>query len=316
MISAMRLASIVCGLAVAILVAPAACADWRDEISVLRVGVMAGDNSPYRMIQFESFRLYLESRLAITVEIVPVENYTALIDAHVTSRVDYAIYSATAFSTAALSCDCVEPLVLPTGANGETGFHALLITRADSRIKSLADAKGTRLALAGPDSIGGRMMQLEEFEQEGINPQTYFARVFETENPELAISMLLAGEADLSVAWSSMAGDASVGYSFGILARMVALEELSMDQIRIVWQSPLIPFGPHAVRSDLPDDLTRLLSHALVAMAFESPEALDAVDRSGGRGMVVADRAMYAPIEALISLERETGEGSGSVSPR
>ena len=101
------------------------------------------------------------------------------------------------------------------------------------------------------------------------------------------------GEADLVVAWSSLTGDRSAGYSFGILNTLVAEGGLAMDQIRVVWQSPLIPFGPHAVRSDLPDDLKPLVAEALLAMASESPAALDAVDRFGGLGFVAADAALY-----------------------
>ena len=134
-----------------------------------------------------------------------------------------------------------------------------------------------------------------------VVPSEYFSKIVDTHDPEMAISTLLAGEAELAVAWSSLAGNYSAGYSFGILAVLVTNDELSMDQIRVVWQSPLIPFGPHAVRLDLPGDLKSLLSKALLEMALESPAALDAVDRFGGRGFVAVDAGLYAPIDALIA---------------
>jgi phosphonate transport system substrate-binding protein len=142
---------------------------------------------------------------------------------------------------------------------------------------------------------------MKAFAEAGIDPTAYFSKIVETSDPEMAISALLADQADLAVAWSSLSGDRSAGYSFGALARLVAEGGLSMDQIRIVWQSPLIPFGPHAIRSDLPDELKTLLSRALRDMAAENPVALDAVDRFGGRGFVAADADLYAPIAALIA---------------
>ena len=297
-----RWASLAVGLAIGLSAAsPAAVADWRDEIKVFRVGIMTGPNSAYRMAQLEPFRAYLEAKLAVPVEIFPAQDYRALIDAQAGSRVHYAVYSATAFSTAAATCRCVEPIAVPARSGGEVGFYALLVARADGPIRSLADAKGARLALAGADSVAGRLLPIKAFETEGIAPAEYFSSVIDNGDPELAISALLAGEADLAVAWSSLAGDSSAGYSFGVLAALVADGGLSMDQIRVVWQSPLIPFGPHAVRSDLPDDLKPLLSGALFAMANESPAALDAVDRFGGAGLVAADAGLYAPIEALIA---------------
>ena len=45
---------------------------------------------------------------------------------------------------------------------------------------------------------------------------------------------------------------------------MVAEGMLAMDRIRIVWQSRLIPFGPHALRTNLPSELKGILSGALL----------------------------------------------------
>lgn len=290
------------GLAVAFFAASiSASADWRDEVKILRVGVMTGVNAPYHMEQLEPFRIYLEARLSVPVEIVPAQSFDALISAQSSSHVDYAIYSGAAFSTALAACGCVEAVAVPARAGGEIGFYALLVARSDGAIETLGDASGARLALAGADSVAGRLLQMNAFEQEGIAAAEYFSRIIDTRDPEMAITALLADEADLAVAWSSLTGDRSAGYSFGVLAKMVGNEELSIDQLRIVWKSPLIPFGPHAVRSDLPDDLRPLLSEALLEMGAESPAALDAVDRFGGQGLVAANSDLYAPIAALIA---------------
>lgn len=288
-------------LAASLLLAPAAAsADWRDSFSVLRVGVMTGANAVYRKAQLEPFRLYLEARTALPVEIVPLPTYAALIEEQSSARIHYGIYSATAFSSAAAACRCVEPLVIPTAPGGETGFHALLVARSDSAINSLADAKGARLALAGPDSVTGRLLPMKAFEAEGIATD-YFSEILDEADPETALSALLAGEADLAAAWSSLTGDEAAGYSFGSLTSLVAKGDLSMDRIRIVWRSPLIPFGPHAVRSDMPAELKTLLSGALTAMAEEDPAAFDAVDRSGGKGFVSAAASLFAPTDALVA---------------
>lgn len=289
-------------LALAILAAAGvARADWRDDITVFRVGVMTGANAPYRLAQLQPFKNYLESRIALPVEIVPSADYNALIAAQTGLLVDYAIESATAFVTARARCDCVEALAVPTRSGGEAGFYALLVAAAAGPIKTLADAKGMRLALAAEDSVGGRLLQMQAFEAEEIDAGEFFSEVVDVHDPEAAITALLAGRADLAVAWSSLAGDRAAGYSFGVLADLVAEGGLAMDQIAIVWQSALIPFGPHAIRSNLPDELKQLLSRALLDIAATDPVALDAVDRFAGRGFVAADADLYAPVAALIA---------------
>jgi phosphonate transport system substrate-binding protein len=281
-------------------VVPPAMADWRDGFSVLRVGVVTGANALYRQAQLEPFRLYLEARTALPVEIIALPTYAALIEAQSASRIHYGIYSATAFSTAAAACRCVEPVAIPTAPGGETGFHAILVARSDGPIETLAAAKATRLALAGPDSVAGRLMPMKAFAEEGIAAPD-FAEILDTADAEMAVTALLAGEADVAAAWSSLSGDVASGYSFGTLTALVAEGGLAMDQIRIIWQSPLIPFGPHAVRTDLPAELKALLADSLTAMAAEDPVALDAIDRSGGKGFVAADAALFRPTDTLIA---------------
>jgi len=293
-------------------------AEWHDDHKALRVGFLASAGAAYDMARLEPFRAYLESSLSLPVELVPATSFAVLIDAQATDRVQYAIHSATSYATTAATCQCVEPLVLPTAFDGARGFYAILVVRADSNINSIADARGARLVVTGADSIAGRLVAMTYLARQGIDASRYFASVGEVESPEAAVTALFTGQADLAVAWSSLTGDAASGYDFGVLSQMVRAGYLSMDQIRVVWASPLIPFGPHAVRRDLPDELKSQLLDALTAMATSSPEALDAVDRSsiGGGGFVTAAASDYAVIDALISsTAAEPGAPASAASP-
>ncbi len=286
-------------------------AEWRDDHKALRIGFLASDGASYDMARLEPFRAYLQSSLSLPVELVPATSYAVLIDAQATDRVQYAIHSATSYATAAAVCHCVEPLAMPSAFDGARGFYAVLIARADGPISAMADARGTRLALAGPDSIAGRLAPMTFLPHQGIDPASYFSSVIETESPEAAVNALLTGNADVAAAWSSLTGDAADGFDFGVLSRMVTAGTLSMDQIRLIWASPLIPFGPHAVRNDLPDDLKSELLDALTNMATAAPQALDAVDRSsiGGGGFVAAAASDYTVINDLISGSAAAGPG-------
>jgi phosphonate transport system substrate-binding protein len=281
----------------------AAAADWRNDLKVLRVGVVAGSDAAYRVQSLDPFRAYLQRKLDLPVEIVPLPSIEALIDAQSSARVQYAIDSAAAFAATAVSCRCVEPLVMPTAENGAKGFYSVLLARADSPIKSLADAKGARLALAPSDSVAGNLVPRKAFEREGIEPDSYFASVELDEDPGAAIASLLAGTADVAAGWTSLTGDQASGYDFGVLARMVSAGKLSMDQVRIVWQSQLIPFGPHVVLTSLQDEPKRILRDAMLSIGTDDPEASDALDRlsEGGGGFVAADLAAYDVVKSLVA---------------
>jgi len=279
-----------------------ASADWRDTFKVLRVGVLTGPDSAYRLATLEPFRVYLQDHAGVPVELIPLGTYGELIDAQINDRVQYAIYSATSYATAAVQCQCVEAIAAPVAADGALGFHSILVARADGGIASLADARGKSIALAGEDSVAGRLVPEQAFAAEGIAPDDYFARVATVADPAAAITALLSGNVDLAVGWSSLTGPATTGYDFGVLTRMVAEGRLDMNQVRIIWQSRLIPFGPHVVRTDIPHELRSLLARALVAMASEDPEALDSIDRLGfgGGGFVTPEPTLYAGVMDLV----------------
>ncbi len=278
-------------------------ADWRDDIKVVRVGVVAANGAAYDIARLEPFRAYLQDRLGVPVEIVATASYAALIDAQASARVQYAIHSAASYVTTEAICDCVDPVALPAAFDGSRGFHAVLVAHAGSSIATIADAAGKRLALSGADSVAGRLVPLKALALQGIDPGT----IVTAADPEDAVTALFTDEADLAAGWSSLAGDAAAGYSFGVFTRMVSAGALAMDRLRIVWQSPLIPFGPHVLRRDMPAELKALIADALMAMANEAPDALDAVDRSsiGGGGFVPAAAKDYAVIEELVA----TGSG-------
>src|SRR5690606_6073024 len=82
------------------------------------------------------------------VEVVAARNYEALVAAHVSGRVDYAVYTALAYAAAA-RCECVEPLATPMTADGAIGVRSVLISRRNSPLD--------RLAVTSPDSLTGRL---------------------------------------------------------------------------------------------------------------------------------------------------------------
>jgi phosphonate transport system substrate-binding protein len=283
--------------------AGSALADWRDDFKVLRVGILGGSDATYRLATLEPFRVYLQDKTGVPVEIVPAATYDALIDAQANGEVDYAIYSATAYGTAVVKCDCVEAFAAPVAADGALGFYSILVARAGDAIPSLGGAEGKRLGLGPADSVTGSIVPRHAFTVAHIDPEDYFLSISEYPSPEEAINALLRGEVDLAAAWSSLTGSERLGYAFGTLSRMVGEGTLTMDRVRVVWQSQLIPFGPHALRTGLPSELKSLLSGALLTMARSDTEALDAVDRAGfgGGGFATPDPSLYALVIELVS---------------
>ena len=281
----------------------ASAAGWRDGIEVLKIGVLAGGDASYRAAVLEPFRAYLQERIGLPVAIVPVGSYAALIDAQTGARSPPPAPPAPRRPRGGGPRPGGGGGAARGAAGGALGFHSILVALSDGPIRALSDARDRRLALAGEDSIAGRLIPMKELADAGIDPEAYFSQIVDASNPEAAIRGLLLGESDLAAGWSSLTGNYATGFDFGVLTKMVADGTLTMDRIRIVWQSRLVPFGPHVVRGDLPPELKSLLAAALRDIGTADPDALDAVDRLGfgGGGFAVPDQSLYAAARELVA---------------
>lgn len=278
--------------------ASAAIAQWRDDYPVLRVGMVAGIDPATSRNAAEPFRLYLEDRLETRVELYVANDYAGLISGQLTGRFDLTFLTATAFATAEAACDCVRPIVVPTDLGGSQGFHAILVVASDSPINGPEDLPGMRLAVSTSDSLAGRVLPLALFEADGIDVAAI--NLVASESPEAAIMRLLEGEADAALAWSTMAGSRSSGYSRGVLRLMVDAGAMTMDAVDIAWSSPLVPYGPVTVLDTLPTDLMADLETAMLDLADADPTALGAVNGVLGGGFVTIDVNAFEPLMVLV----------------
>ena len=277
-----------------------ATADWRTDLKVLRVGFVVGDNAPYRRNQLEPFRKYLQGKLGLPVEMVPAVSMAALIDQQVRSDIQYAVETGSAFVTAEALCRCVEPLVSPVSSDGSRGVLSVMVVNAASPITSLEGARGTKVAVVRGNSVAGRLVPLKAIAAVGFDMQKDIT-IVEFDSEDAALRALRAGSVDAALGWTTLVGDPNRGFSRGTLTRMVAANLAQMADIRIVWQTPLIPNGPHVVAKDLPDEAKQALRDALTGMAAADPLALDSVDRTNGGGFIAASAGSYDALRAIVT---------------
>ncbi|WP_029077017.1 phosphate/phosphite/phosphonate ABC transporter substrate-binding protein [Kaistia adipata] len=279
-----------------------AAAGWRDDLGTLKVGFIAGDNPAYEIARLEKFRWQLQLNLALPVELYPARDYEALIEAQSTGRVQYTVLSSLAYLALNQRCGCAEALAQPTTAEHARGFRALLVAKKDGPVQTLADARNMRLAVGAADSLSGRRAPFAGLGAEGIDPESYFLRIVETSDSEAALAALAAGSADIATAWSSATDPLSADSGSGPFARLAGDGTLDPASLKVIWQSALIPFGPHAVRKELAPEAKQALLRALTEMQASAPEAYDAIERGFPGGFVAADQAEFDALAALLKI--------------
>ena len=279
-----------------------------------RIGIIPrGDANAY-LKRLESMRAELGELLGRPVEILPMETFSAMIDAQTLRRIDLAFYSASAFVTADRVCRCVEPLIVPLAADGSAAFHAIIVTSSRSNLRNVTDLGGKRIVASSSDSIGGYRMQMASLISEGVDANDYFGSIEFVGSGREALRLVRDGLADAAFVWSSMNGSQANGYSRGPLARLVQSGEAAMSEFVIIWQSKPIAHGPVAILKSIQGPDRDAVKNFLMALPESDAATYDILDVYYGGGYREASlsdfRAVFVLADVNIRPSRKAVAGS------
>ena len=258
--------------AVLALSAPA-LADWRTDLGTFRIGMTSSDASGLSPAEISELQTAYAKALGMPVEITAFRDYPSLIDAQASSRIEYAIYSATAYGTAWIACECVEPLVAPVQTNGAIGLRSVLVLNAGAAFTRL-DLNGIRIGVPGKDSVTGLAIPLVEYTigSRVLSPDERFFSVF----PDAAANTaaFVSGKIDGFFGWAASDANGAVAQS-GLMNSGTSISftdgRKSVD-IKTPWTSNLLRYGPHAVRRNLPPEIKQVLRNFLTSL---DPDGVD-----------------------------------------
>lgn len=283
-----------------------------------RLGIVAAGRPDAATERVDPFRRHLATILDMPVTVAPFETEAALVGALVAGRVDYAPLSAIGFATAIRLCDCVEPLATPRDGDRAPGWFAIVIAKTGSGIGAIGDLATRRLAISRGEAIGTRRLPLMAIDRAGLSTTgADGVHLVETDGPTEALRALLDGRADAAVVWSSLDGARDDGWSRGPITDLVANEGLRAGDVQLVWSSPLLPLGPHTVKSDLDETSKRRLREMLIQLDAD-PDVADAIEPTHSGGFVRVGTPSYRPFVDLLTPPPPPGESdaTGTTAPK
>ena len=270
--------------------------NWRDSFGVLAVGYLIQGDQQRQRRKMEAFRRALERATRLRVLFRPAKTLEQLITMQINRRIQYAVHSASSYVSAQVRCKCLEPIAAPTDQQGARGVYAVIIAPYDGDVRGVNDLKGRRLAVPKPPATITRMLPLKRLKDSGFDKRGDLGTIVDVDHPIAGWQKIQAKEADAVIGWSTLQGDFQTGYSGGTLNHLFNQTSLAKStDVRVVWQSELVPHGPHTIRSDAPTQLKKLLSEFLLSMHQKNTYAYDAVspDLSGGFA-AISDKDYYA----------------------
>ena len=292
--------------ATALMSTSALAQDWRTELPVFRVGLLGGENEADRLRNNECFRVALEERLGIPVELFPAADYAGVMQGLIADQLDFATLGASGYAGIYMQDpEAVEPIFVGSEADGSTGYVAMMYVRADSDIETLEDMAGRSLAYADPNSTSGYLVPQFELGRQGITDE-YFSQTGFGGGHEQAVIAVLNGQYDAGVTWTSGQGEHLEGYTRGNFRTMVNNGLVDMNDIRVIWTSGVIPNGPAVINKDVPAEARQIVYDYLITQHETDPECYVSFSNGEGQGWVPVEHSFYEGIIAM----REAATGS------
>ncbi|MFH5927390.1 phosphate/phosphite/phosphonate ABC transporter substrate-binding protein [Roseomonas xinghualingensis] len=276
---------------------------WAAQVPQIRIGLIGGENEADRLGRYDAYRRLLEETFGVSVRLFPASDYAGVVQAFSAGQLDLAAVSPAVYAAAWIDTNGdVEPLLVAEQEDGSISYVGVMVVRADSGITDIAGMRGRSLAWPDPNSASGYLIPRFALRRAGIDPNSYFSRTGFAGGHEQAVVAVLQRQYDAAFTWASEQGDPKAGYSRGNLHTMVAKGMLDMRDLRIVWHTEPVIYGPLMARKSLPDAFKEDLRLFHLALPRAHPEIYRSIERGAGTGYREVGHEAF---QLLIDMRRE-----------
>ena len=279
----------------------ASAADWRDKYKILKLGSVTVETQAATVTRYRPFADYLERKLGVKVEVFTASDYAGIVQALSANQIHLARMGGAAYAAGYIdSKGGIEPLVINVEPDGGKGYHSVLIVRADSAYRTLDDLKGRSLAWVDPNSTSGYLVPNAALRDAGTDPQKHFSRTLFSGGHEQSVIGVLKGNFDSAFTWTSP------GHQSGQFRIMMDRGLLKLDDIRVVWESPMIANPLWAVSKSIPADMRRSLLDLFLGLAKDDPAMAEAAAQGKTRGFEPATHDTYKTYVTIAEDQRKS----------
>ena len=218
------------------------------DIKELNFGIIATEKSSAMKQMWEPFLEDMSKSVGIKVNGFYATDYAGVIEAQRFNKIQLAWYGNKA-AIDAVDRSQGEVFAQFVDLDGTPGYYSYLITHKDSPIKTLdqvlKNGKEYTFGIGDPSSTSGTLVPTYYvFSLNKLDPKTHF-KVMRSSNHEGNFLAVLNKQVDLATSNSEMT------------EKIKEKTPEKLEQIRILWTSPLIPRDPLVWRKDLPSDVKK-----------------------------------------------------------
>lgn len=211
---------------------------------------------------------YLEKNTAYKFQITIPQNFVAVVESFGTNRADVAAINTYGYYLAHKQYGAEARLTVIR--YGSATYQSQFLARADSKIKSLKDLNGKKVAFVDPASTSGYLLPLKTLKDLKVEPKdTVFAMKHDS-----VVTMIYQGQVDAGATYYSPPQNGQIEDA----RRLVKTQYPDVEQkVKIIELSEPIPNDPIAFRKDMPEEMKEKIVDTLLQFAA-TPEGQKALD--------------------------------------
>ena len=226
---------------------------------------------------------YLEQKMGVKAEYVPVTDYAAAVEALANQQVDLAWFGGFTFVQASVrSGGKAVPLVQ---REEDEKFRSVFIT-TDDKIKSLADLKGKTVSFGSQSSTSGHLMPRSFLLSAGLDPDRDFKRVAYSGAHDATVAAVASGKVDAGA------------LNISVWEKLVADKKVDPAKVRVFHTTPPYYDYNWTVHADMPAATREKLAKAFLDLNKSTPEGREILDLQRATRFVPTKVDNYKGIEA------------------
>ncbi len=250
---------------------------------VLRVSAIPDEAPTELQRKFKPLGNYLEQKLGMKVEFVPVTDYAASVEGLINNKLDMVWFGGFTFVQANVrSKGQVVPIVQ---REEDEKFRSVFIT-TDKSINTLADLKGKTFTFGAESSTSGHLMPRSYLLAAKINPDVDLRRVAYSGAHDATVAAVAGGKVDAGA------------LNISVWEKLVSDGKVDPKEVRVFYTTPGFFDYNWSVRADMNPILRKKLTDAFLALNKNDPQGKEILELQRTAHFIPTKAENYAAIES------------------
>lgn len=266
-----------------------------DDPRPLRFALVPKSNAEAQLAQYRPLIQQLEKVLERRVSVVTTPSYGTVIEGLLAGGIDLAELGPASYAIAmsrgaAISTFATFSLRKGPHTDSASAYRSLLIVRRDKGFEKIEQLRGKTLSLTDPASTSGALLPRQAVSQlTGSALESYFQRVTFAGSHDRAIEAVQKGLVDAGFVSSTRLDEA------------LRRGTIRPDEMRVLWQSNLLPYDPVVLRQQLCPELASKIKKVFLGDTSPLSGMFRELDMNG---FVPASDEQYKEIRDLFAVQR------------